>query len=499
MSAISKIRSALRLDGWANTLTGLGLSTRDKVTASTFYTCQQLADESLESLYYGDDLAHRIVSALVDEAMRQGFEVEEAGEGESEEGGEDETEAKLYDECERLGVAEKLTEAAIWGRLFGGSALWVGANDGQDSDAPLVEERISAVDFIHVLDKREMTPITYYSDPAAAQFGQVETYRVDLGARALGVATVTATVHASRLVIFPGAPTSARQRAKLAGWDHSVLHAVYEVLRATQSNWQSVQHLMSDASQAVYKVKGLIELIAAGQEDTMRARMELVEQGRSVSRAIILDAEGEDFTRQATPLSGIPDILDRSMQRLSAAACMPMTVLWGMSPAGMNATGESDTRMWYDQVKAYQEKVLRPRLLRVVRLMAQSIGADPLVWEVCFPSLWQQSEKEKAEVRKLVAETDAIYIDKEVLLPEEVALSRFGVSGYSSETQVDLDARQLILEAETAKAVEKAGEPDPVPPPPFGAPPGPPSVEPAPVAEEPAAEAEEEGSDDEAA
>ena len=458
MSIIGKLVNAVRSDGWVNSVTGLGLATRDKVMQGRFYGMAQVSDEVLEAMYYGDDLAARIVSAPVDEAMRQGFEVEPASEED------DAGESALWDACEAMGVAGKFAEAATWGRLFGGAALWMGANDGGETSAPLRDEAVRSFDFLHVLDKRELTPLTYYSDPAHAMFGKVETYQVNLSSRALGLATVVAVVHESRLILFGGAPTSARERAKMMGWDHSVLHSVYGALLQANANWQSVSYLMSDASQAVYKVKGLIELLAAGQEDTMRTRMETVEMGRSVSRAIIVDAEGESFERQATPLGGLPEMIDRTWQRLASAAHIPLTVLMGTSPAGLNATGESDTRNWYDQVKAYQEHALLPRMTHLVRCIARGIGLDPLAWEVCFPSLWQTTEKEKAELRKLVAEVDAVYIDKGVLMPEEVALSRFGASGYSTETHVNLDARQAMLEAEMAKAVENAGQPDPVAP-----------------------------------
>jgi phage-related protein (TIGR01555 family) len=457
-----------RNDGWASTVTGIGTAVRDKAQSYAFTGCQQVSDEVLEAMYYGDDLANRIVSAPVDEAMRQGFELEPADETKPKD---DAEEGKLWDACEALSVPRKFAEAATWGRLFGGAALWMGANDGAKSDEPLSLERAKSFDFLHVLDKRDMTPLSFYVDPASPKFGHVEKFQVTLSA--MGGTTVTAVVHESRLILFGGAPTSARERAKMNGWDHSVLHAVYDTLRMANANWAAVSTLMGDASQAVYKVKGLIETLAAGEESTMRERMEMVEYGRSTLRALIMDADGEDFTRIATPMGGLPEMVDRSWQRVASGSRTPMTVLFGMSPAGMNATGESDTRHWYDQVKSYQEHDLRPRLLRLVRAIAVGIGLDPLAWDVCFPSLWQTTEKERAEVRKLVADTDAVYIAQGVLLPEEVALSRFGASGYSTETHVDLDARQAMLEAETQKAVDSAGKPDPAPPvapPPPGAP-----------------------------
>jgi hypothetical protein len=48
------------------------------------------------------------------------------------------------------------------------------------------------------------------------------------------------------------------------------------------------------------------------------------------------------------------------------------------------------------------------------------------------------SDKEQADLRKTTADTDVAYINAGVLLPEEVALSRFGSGTWSAETAVDL-------------------------------------------------------------
>lgn len=445
-------RLARRVDGWANAFTALGSATRDKTQGWYFGRTTAIPDETLEALYYGDDLANRAVSAIVNDALRRGFELEHADEAD------DVAEGKLWDALAALDVLGKFQQAATWGRLFGGGALWIGAIDGGSMAEPLNEKRIRSVDFVHVLDKREMTPATYYADPMRPEFGRVQTYRINLSSRTLGSAPVLeAVVHESRLVLFGGMDTSPREKARLQGWDYSVLQIAMEALVGANANWQSVRHLMEDASQAVYKVKGFVEMLGAGQEANIRSRMEMVELGRSVARAVILDAEGEEFERKATPFTQIPEIIDRTWQRLAAALRMPLTVLMGTSPAGLNATGESDSRNWYDQVEAYREQVLKPRLRRVVRLVAAGLKLDPLAWDVCFPSLWQPSDKELAETRKLVAEADKIYVDTKVLPAATVAEQRFGAAGYSTETVVNPADREAALATE-----EPAPEPDPI-------------------------------------
>jgi phage-related protein (TIGR01555 family) len=212
----------------------------------------------------------------------------------------------------------------------------------------------------------------------------------------------------------------------------------------------------------------LIDMIsedATTTSNTLQNRMAVVDAARSVARALVIDAEGEDFQYVPRNAAGIDKLLEMTWLRLAAAARMPVTRLMGQSPSGMNATGASDLRFWYDTVRASQRHELKPRLERIVNLAAKNVeGVDPGVWEVNFPSLWQMSEKEEAEVKKIVAETDKIYTDSGVVLPEEVTISRWGSGAYSSEMDLDLEARHAVLEAELDRLEKEAKEPPPEPP-----------------------------------
>ena len=231
--------------------------------------------------------------------------------------------------------------------------------------------------------------------------------------------------------------------------------------------WDSVAHLMTDMSQAVFGMADLHDLIATGQMDLIEKRLEVVDLSRSVARAMLIDSEKESFERKPTPLTGVPDLLDRFMIRMSAAAGMPVTLLFGRSPAGMNATGESDTRAWYNRVEALQGNSLRPRLKRLFRWLLTEGGArEPDAWDVHFKPLWTPTAKESAEIRHLQAQTDAAYLKEGVVFAEEVALSRFTAQGWSEETElVDPEQRRQLLEAEQDRALEMAENPPPEPEP----------------------------------
>ena len=125
---------------------------------------------------------------------------------------------------------------------------------------------------------------------------------------------------------------------------------------------------------------------------------------------------------------------------------MPVSLLMGQAPAGMNATGESDTRFFYDQVKAEQE-ALKPK----IQLISKIYQADPEAEvSVDFPALWQMTDREKTELRRMEAETDRIYLQEGVLLPEEVALHRFSDGDFA----IDLNSRAELAQSERSKEDE---------------------------------------------
>jgi phage-related protein (TIGR01555 family) len=470
-------------------LTGLGDALRDKLQSTRFERSARLNDTLLEALYHDEDMAARIVEALPEDALRRGYSLSIEGDEESELPGE------AFEYEKRIGFRRALREAAVWARCFGGAVVYLGIDDGADEAQPVNEGAIKTVRFATVLTKRELTPSTYYDDPRKANFGEPELYELAHLTTPGGLAQELAPgmrIHETRVLRLDGARTSLTRRQRNQGWSDSVLQKVHAVLVQFNVGWQGTAHLLQDAAQGVFKMEGLIDMLTAGEKEALAARMELVDMSRSVARAVLLDAEKEEFSRDAPQLSGVPDTLRSFMLRLAAAARMPVTVLMGQSPAGLNATGESDTRMWYDRVEGYQEESLLPVVERFYRLMflAADFSADePDSWEVRFEKLWQLSDKEQAELEKLVAERDKVYIDAQVLLPEEVALNRFKAGGFSSETQIDIDARKEMLAAELELAKEKAGE-DPLDAvDPTGAPGAPgavPGGRPAPAAPKPA-------------
>lgn len=448
---------ARRLDEWGSVLTGLGRQERDKRLSFEFEG-EDVSLEELEDLYRGDDLASRIVENPVDAMLRQGWDL--VVEGDS--GSLAEDVAALLDE---LGAETALHEALCAAGYAGGGLILLGADDGL-RDAPDKPLRLEAVkkgglQWLTVFTPREVMPVLEYDNPNARDFGQPSAYQVrqEVDADAFGARLAAPRrMHASRFIRFDGVRIPRRHMVDNGGWHDSALRRVVKVIRDYQTSWGTAAVLMQEFAQAILRLKGLAELIAADEDGKVLRRAELLTLARSIANTLLLD-EGEDFRREVVPLGGLPEMLEQMALRVAGAARQPATLLFGRAPAGLNATGESDVRGWYDYVKAQQVKQLRPALNRLVQLSFRHLGVrEPSNWTVRFRPLWQLTEGEAADVRLKQAQVDKVYLDSGALTPEEVALSRFGGDDYSSDTRIDVASRQSLFEDSGGEAPEEEEE-----------------------------------------
>lgn len=259
-----------------------------------------------------------------------------------------------------------------------------------------------------------------------------------------------------------GIVTSTWQRARNNGWGESVLvRVVQEVFNFTAA-MQGVGVLVSDFAQAVFGMEGLAELLAQGPdgEKTVMKRAEIVDTARSVARALLID-KNETFERKVTPVSGLPELIDRLCNHLSAVTHIPVTVLMGTAPAGLNATGAADLKNYHDGIDGRRERALRRHLNRLIKVLflakdSPTKGKEPKRWKVQFGPVSTLTPMESADVRLKTAQADSSDINAGVLMPEEVAASRYAGDEYSTETRLNTKLRSV-------KPMEPEPEPEPDP------------------------------------
>ena len=136
---------------------------------------------------------------------------------------------------------------------------------------------------------------------------------------------------------------------------------------------------------------------------------------------LLLDKESEDFENVSAQLGSLDRLQAQSFEYVVAMAGQPMVKFAGIQPSGLNASSDGEIRMYYDSIHAAQEDHCRDPfqiILDVVQL-SEFGDIDPDI-RFSFEPLWGMSEREKADIDKVEAETDQIHIDSGVLSPFEV-------------------------------------------------------------------------------
>ncbi len=439
-------------DGWDNVFTGLGTE-RDKRRGAGVVVLT-LDYNQAHDLYRGDDMAAKIIDEPSREATRRWLDVQIQ---------DDKVASELVEKEERKLKAKKLFQRAMaWSRAFGGAALLMGVEDGQDPDKPVNEKNITKIRFLTLFSAQEVYPASWYADPFEEKYGLPETYWVTPQGFATNVRTTR--VHESRLLRFDGVKVSRRQEVATRGWGDSVLVRVLEVLADFGMAWGSAGHLVQDFSQAIFRMKGLIEALSSGREQLVQARLEAIEMGRSVVRAALIDAgdssegdPGEGFERKTTSIAGLAELLDRFAVRLAAAADMPISRLFGQTPGGLSSDDKAGTTWWTERIEGLQEEnLLEPaeQLTRYILLSKEgpTKGKEPENWSIRFRPLRQLDPVQEATRRLSNAQADAAYVQAGVLMAEEVATSRFGGDAYGED---------IVLADELRRKMEETPEPPP--------------------------------------
>lgn len=436
-----------RLDVWINQLTGLGIEGRDKSQSSKVVQ-RLLSKDQVEALYQVDKMARKVVNLPVDEMFREGFKIlikEDKG---------NEINDWIWEELERLNALKLAERLFKHGRLYGSACLYYGIT-GQDksSDKPLPAGPIPGLDYLFVFDRYQLKPKSQDSELQAdlrdsLGFGEPVFYELNIRD-----AKQKQTFHKSRLLRLDGVTLPYSMAKKNQFWGDSVLSATYDSLRDYRSANATIGALGQDLSIPVFKIQDLVEMVAQADEELFKARIKLMQLMASSLNAIVL-RENESYERLSLNATGFSEIMKLLRDRLVADTEIPHTLLFNESPGGsLGGTGVSEKTDWYDTVRSKQNTELTPVLMAIIKMICRqksgkAKGEIPKGLAIEYNPLMQLTEKEKLEGKKLQSDIDRTYVEIGVYTPEEVAINRFGSGEYSTETQLDMEARGSFEKAE---------------------------------------------------
>lgn len=405
-SRVMRVLGALRQDGWQSTLGGLGgRGDRGRPDSLAFIEQLPLTDYELTNAYRNLWLVRRLVEARPEEALREGFGVEPDDVPEF---------MRLnYEGYHSEGAFERALRMA---ELKGGAGVFVGyANATGPEELLLPAPEGAPVAFLETFDRFQLTGQDRDFDTHSPTYGQAQTWTVT-GNRRSGM-----RFHTSRMIKFKGAPLGGdlSLTEQERDWGDSALQAVWQDVQRYGVFWQSVSHLMQLSSVGVMSISGLVDMLASQNQDVARDRVDLINESMSLTRILLLDAsKGEEYHREAVSFTDMPALLQEVQLATAGAFKMPATKLFGRSPAGMNATGEADTRGWYDECASYQQRQVKPGLGRLLEI-ADGIKPE----DIEFKPLWQESERECAETRKITIDANERLWSMGVVSVEEIRKS----------------------------------------------------------------------------
>lgn len=448
-----------REDGYVNLLNKYGTK-QDNSEAYKFEREPVIPDMQLTGLYEGNGLFSKIIDTPAEEALKHGFDLNLKS---------DELNAFVEDALDDLEWEERAATAIKWARLYGGALIVMLIDDGRGLEEPVDWEHIRSIDELRVYERSIVQPDSsslYQQDYGGkgvgnrvSKFGQPEYYYVSSIYGSF-------KVHESRCLVFRnGVLPEQTSNATYLFWGMPEYVRIRRALRETVTAHTDSVKLLERSVQAIYSMKGLASLLTTDDgENQVLKRLQLVDTSRGLLNSIAIDSEGENYDFKTFQFSGVKDVIDATCNMLSALTNIPQTILFGRSPAGMNATGDSDFESYYNFVEKIQRLMLKRNLRTLLDVVFRAgidsgdVAEEP-DYKLEFKPLWSLSDTEqaavdqtKAQTEQIKAQTAQLYVDMQALDPTEVRRrlasdEEFDVEDIISEDDED-DLLQSLLGTE---------------------------------------------------
>lgn len=202
--------------------------------------------------------------------------------------------------------------------------------------------------------------------------------------------------------------------------------ALSQMVKPYVDNWlrtrQSVSDLIHSFSTMVLKTNmATVIQGAVGGVNSLLKRIALFNRARDNRGVMAIDKDTEELENVSTPLGTLDKLQAQAQEQIASVAGIPLVVLLGVTPSGLNASSDGEIRTFYATIMGYLARVIKHPLQYMIDLIQLDIDGniDPdLKWK--FVDLWELPEDVKANVRKADAETDIAYVGAGVISNENV-------------------------------------------------------------------------------
>lgn len=383
-------------DAFSNPMFRLGWGTQAPLEA-TEYPLTRLTDNYalLNSMYRSGSILQNVVDIVPSDMLKEWFTLS---------GKVDPDKLDLLQKSvRRTKLRDRLKDGLCWGRLYGGAAGIILIR-GQENrlDKPLSLKSVLPDTFagLLILDRWSgvspaLNVVTDITDP---DFGLPEYYDISTGEK------LVARVHHSRVVRFTGRELPYLEKLAESYWGESEVEPIFTDIRLYDNVMANLGNLTFRANVDTMAIKNLEQLFAIGSTEQQKRFWNMM-QAQSVAQSNfgyrLIDQETQTSNQQYT-FTGWNYVTEAVQHNLAGATHIPVTRLFGRSPAGMNSTGEADLQTYYDYIDSLRESKLRPALEKLLPVLCMSAwGEVPEDIDIQFPPLWTPSASELAQIAQV--------------------------------------------------------------------------------------------------
>lgn len=390
-----------RMDAWANPISGQGMPGIDKSTAQmlspAFAHLLHNNQQVLTNIYLSDWLARKICDLPADDATRKFIEIS---------GIDDEDKRRVESMLDEMGLRAAVRKGIAWSRLFGGAGVLKVYDDTRSPELP-PSDTAAIIDLIP-LDRWSLSVSEIDDNPESAHYGRALNYIARNGVK----------YHRDRIAPFYGCSVPYDTQIELQGWGGSYVAMAWSAIAAYNETLQDASFLLKESGVGILTVPNLTAAQSMGMTaaQAVMNRANVFNQGKSIYRAAVLDsAEKFEFVNRS--LQGIPDFVDRFATAVAGATGLSELMLFGKSPAGLNASQEEILSVYYDKIAAIQEGDPTALVQSCVDSVKASTGLE-FDWK--WAELSAMSPDKKATSMASVATAISTLEQSAALTPNEV-------------------------------------------------------------------------------
>lgn len=381
----------LTLDEFVNPLARSGAGMPNLLEATEYPLTRFTQNwQVLNSLYRSHWVVQKIINTIPQDMMKNGYDFQSDINPDQIQ--------KISKIIRQTRLHSKILNGLYWGRLYGGAAGIIMIDGEADRiDEPLDLDRVMPGAFkgLLIMDRWSgiMPSADLITDITDPDFGMPEYYEVTLP-EGQGVIRL----HNSRVCRFTGREMPYLEKLAENYWGTSEMEHVFSELKKRDNVSWNIALLTFMANIRVMKIDGMEQLLAYGGDKSQQALYNTLEGLNMMlnNNGIQILGKDDSYESHQYTFSGLGEVYDRFMMDVSGACGIPVTKLFGRSPAGMNSTGDADMDNYYDTIEQSQESQLRPVLDKLLPIVCMSaLGAVPDDLDYIFNPVRRPSNDEK--------------------------------------------------------------------------------------------------------